>query len=241
MTFFGSAAQWLTSSANWSGPDGIVVRAIAQVELSGAVIIAAIVVGVGIGFALGHNGRGGFFAVNAANAARAIPSLALLTLLVAWPAISTKGSGFYASFFALVALAIPPILTNSYVAIREVDADTIEAAKASGMSPWQTFLHVEAPLAIPLALAGVRTAAVEVVATSTLAAYVTFNDLGEFIFAGLSTNDVAESFSGALLVAVLAGCTDLSFLGIYRLALPNSYRRMRELSRTTRTSRVALT
>ena len=241
MSFLSSVVQWLTSSANWTGSDGIIVRAISQVELSAIVIGAAIILGVGIGFALGHSRRGGFFAVNAANAARAVPSLALLTLLVAWPAVSLKGNGFYASFLALVALAIPPILTNAYVAIRDVDADVIEAAKAVGMSSWQCFLRVEVPLATPLALAGVRTAAVEVVATSTLAAYVTFNDLGDFIFAGLSTNDVAESFSGALLVAVLAGCTDLTFLGLYRLALPNSFRRMRELSRTTKTSRAAIT
>lgn len=241
MSFLRAVLQWLTSGTNWSGTDGIVVRAISQVELSAAVIGAAIILGVGIGFALGHNRRAGFLAVNAANAARAVPSLALLTLFVAWPVISLKGSGFYASFLALVALAIPPILTNAYVAIRDVDPDAIEAAKAVGMSSWQRFCRVEVPLAAPLTLAGVRTAAVEVVATSTLAAYVTFNDLGEFIFSGLATNDVAESFSGALLVAVLAGCTDLSFLALYRLALPSSYHRMRELSRTARTSRFSLT
>jgi osmoprotectant transport system permease protein len=240
MNFLTEVAQWFTSSANWSGGDGIIVRAISQIELSAVVIGAAIIVGVGIGFALGHTGRGGFVAVNAANAARAVPSLALLTLLVTWPVISLKGSGFYASFLALVALAIPPILTNAYVAMRGVDAEVIEAAKAVGMSSWQRFIRVEVPLAAPLAVAGIRTAAVEVVATSTLAAYVTFNDLGDFIFAGLSTNDVVESFSGALLVAVLAGCTDLAFLELYRLTLPNSTRKTRSASQTTTASRAAV-
>ncbi|HEY5272758.1 MAG TPA: ABC transporter permease [Acidimicrobiales bacterium] len=231
MRFLTEVAQWLTSSANWSGPDGIVVRAVSQVELSAAVIGTSILIGVGIGFALGHTRRGGFFAVNAANAARAVPSLALLTLLVTWPIISLKGDGFYASFLALVALAIPPILTNAYVSMRGVDAEVIEAAKAVGMSSWQRFIRVEVPLAAPLAVAGIRTAAVEVVATSTLAAYVTFNDLGDFIFAGLATNDTVESFSGALLVAVLAGLTDLAFLCLYRLVLPVSSRRTASGSR----------
>lgn len=227
MDFITGVWHWFTTAANWSGPDGVVQRVISQVELSAVVIAAAIVVGVGIGFALGHTGRGGFIAVNFANAARAIPSLALLTLLVTWPVISLKGDGFYASSLALVALAIPPILTNAYVAMREVDADVIEAAKAVGMSSWQRVIRVEVPLAAPLAIAGVRTAAVEVVATSTLAAYVSYNDLGVFIFAGLNTNDNVESFCGALLVAVLAGCTDLAFFGLYRLLMPISARRIR--------------
>jgi osmoprotectant transport system permease protein len=235
MDFITGVWHWLTTDANWSGPDGVIQRAISQVELSAAVIVAAIIVGVGIGFALGRTGRGGFIAVNSANAARAVPSLALLTLLVTWPVISLKDSGFYASFLALVALAIPPILTNAYVAMRGVDADVVEAAKAVGMSSWQRFIRVEAPLAAPLALAGVRTAAVEVVATSTLAAYVSFNDLGDFIFAGLNTNDNVESFSGALFVAVLAGLTDLAFLCLYRLIMPISARRMRlDARRATR-------
>ena len=227
MDFITGVAHWFTTAANWSGPDGITQRVISQLELSGTVIVASIIIGVGIGFTLGHSGRGGFVAVNSANAARAVPSLALLTLLVTWPVISLKDNGFYASFLALVALAIPPILTNAYVAMREVDADVIEAAKAVGMSSWQRFVRVEIPLAAPLAIAGVRTASVEVVATSTLAAYVSFNDLGVFIFAGLNTNDSIESFSGAVLVAVLAGCTDLVFLGLYRLLMPISASRRR--------------
>lgn len=220
MNFLTQVLHWLTSSSNWDGPDGITARALAQLELSATVIGAAGLVGMGVGFGLGHSGRGGFFAVNAANAARAVPSLALLTLLVTWPVISLKGNGFYASFLALVALAIPPILTNSYVAMRQVDPDLIEAAKSVGMSSWQRFVRVEIPLAAPLTVGGIRTAAIEVVATSTLAAYVTFNDLGDFIFAGLDTNNNVESFSAALLVAVLAAGTDLAFLALYRCIRP---------------------
>jgi osmoprotectant transport system permease protein len=222
MNFLKAVFDWLTSSTNWSGSDGIATRALSQIELSALVIATAVLVGVGIGYLLGHVGRGGFIAVNAANAARAVPSLALLTLLVIWPVVSLRGGGFLASYLTLIALGIPPILTNAYVAIREVDADVIEAAKAVGMSSLQRLVRVEIPLAAPLTVAGIRTAAVEVVATSTLAAYVSFNDLGDFIFAGLNTNNNVESFSGAVLVAALAGCADLVFFTIYRIIAPVS-------------------
>lgn len=220
VSFLSAVFHWLTSASNWDGPDGVTARGIAQLELSLSVIVTAGIIGVGLGFGLGRSGHGGFIAVNSANAARAVPSLALLTLLVTWPEISLKASGIYASFLTLLALAIPPILTNAYIAMREVDRDLIEAAISLGMSSWQRLVRVEIPLAAPLAVAGLRTAAIEVVATSTLAAYVSFNDLGVFIFAGLDTNNSVESFSAALIVATLAACTDLAFLALYRLIRP---------------------
>jgi osmoprotectant transport system permease protein len=109
--------------------------------------------------------------------------------------------------------------------MREVDPVVIEAAKSVGMSASRRFFTVEVPLAAPLAVAGLRTAAVEVVATSTLAAYVSYSDLGNFIFAGLNTNDTVESFCGALLVALLSGMTDLFLLFLYRLVTPKALRR----------------
>jgi len=225
MGFLDGVGRFLSTSANWSGSDGIVARAAAQLELCAVVIAVAAVIGIGLGFVLGHFGHGGFVAVNAANAARAVPSLALLTLLVIWPTVGLRGDGFIASFITLVALAIPPLLTNAYVAMREVDPDVIESAKAVGMSSIQRFFRVEAPLAVPLAYAGFRTATLEVVATSTLAGYVSYNDLGDFIFAGLNTNNNVESFCGALLVAVLAGLVDLLLLACYRFVSPMPRRR----------------
>ncbi|HVB07271.1 MAG TPA: ABC transporter permease [Acidimicrobiales bacterium] len=225
MHFLDGCFHYLTSMANWTGSDGIAARAVAQVELSALVVLAAALIGIGIGFYLGHVGHGGFVAVNAANAARAIPSLALLILLVIWPVVSLKGGGFDAAFLTLVALAIPPVLTNAYVAMREVDPVVIEAAKSVGMSSARRFFTIEIPLAAPLTVAGLRTAAVEVVATSTLAAYVSYNDLGNFIFAGLNTNNNVESFCGAFLVAVLSGIADLCLLGLYRLVTPKPLRR----------------
>lgn len=225
MRFLSQVAHWLTTSSNWSGPDGILVRLTHQVELSAAVIVAATVVAVGLGMVLGHTGRGGFVAVNSANAARAVPSLALLTLLAIQPSIGLKFDGFLAASIALFALAVPPVLTNAYVGVRDVDPEVRSAAVAMGMTGAQIMRRVEAPLALPLIMAGVRTAAVEVVATATLAAYVSFQDLGTYIFAGLAIRDSVETFSGALLVAVLALVVDLVLAGAQRAATPAGLRR----------------
>jgi osmoprotectant transport system permease protein len=164
-------------------------------------------------------------AVNAANAARAIPSLALLTLFAIVPAISLKWNGFLAAFLALVILAIPPILTNTYVGMREVDADVTDAARAMGLTGGQMLRRVELPLAIPFLMAGIRTASIEVVATSTLAAYVSYTDLGTPIISGLNTNDTVEAFAGAILVAVLAAVVAGGLGVVQRLLTPLPLRR----------------
>jgi osmoprotectant transport system permease protein len=207
--FLSRVAHWITTAANWHGPDGILARLGHQAELSAAVVAAAAVLGIGVGLILGHMGRGNLVAINTANALRAIPSLALLTLFAIAPAVGLRDSGFLASFLALVPLALPPILTNTYTAVRAVDPDVRQAGVGMGMTGRQVLVRVEAPLALPLVMAGLRTAAVEVVATATLAAYVSFNDLGGYIFAGLSTRNSVETFSGALLVACVAALADL--------------------------------
>ena len=205
MHFLSQVFDWFTTSANWSGSQGIPQLFWHQLELSATVVATALALGGGLGVILGHTGRGGLVAVNAANAFRAVPTLALLTLLAIQPAISLKWNGFLASWLALTALAIPPVLTNTYVGMREVDADVRDAAKAMGLTGAQVLLRVEAPLAAPFVMAGVRTAAIEVVATSTLAAYVSFTDLGTYVITGLNTNNTVVAFSGAILVAVMAG------------------------------------
>jgi osmoprotectant transport system permease protein len=222
--FLDSVYHWFALGSHWSGPSGVLERSLLQIELSAAVVAAAGLFGVSIGFVLGHLHRGGFVAVNAANAARAVPSLALLTLLVIFPPISLKDGGNIAAFLALFALAVPPVLTNAYIGMREVDPEVNEAGRAVGMSSLGRFFRLEVPLAAPLAVAGLRTAAVEVVATSTLAAYVSVNDLGIFIFAGLNTNNTVEMFSVALIVALLSGLTDLVLRGCYRLVSPAVHR-----------------
>jgi osmoprotectant transport system permease protein len=154
-----------------------------------------------------------------------VPSLALLTLFAIIPVISLKWGGFLAAFLALVILAIPPILTNTYVGIREVDSDVREAATAMGLTGGQVLRRVELPLAVPVLMAGVRTASIEVVATSTLAAYVSFSDLGTPIIAGLNTNNTVEAFAGAVLVAALAGLVAFGLGALQRLFTPVPLRR----------------
>jgi osmoprotectant transport system permease protein len=216
--FMASVADWFTTSAHWTGSTGIPELFWRQIVLSLAVVAGAVIIGGGVGLVLGHTGRGGLVAVNAANAARAIPSLALLTLFAILPSISLKWGGFLAAFLALLILAIPPILTNTYVGMREVDADVRDAAKAVGLTGGEILWRVELPLATPILMAGVRTAAIEVVATSTLAAYVSYTDLGTPIIAGLNTNNTVEAFAGAILVGLLAAVVALG-LGLVQRAL----------------------
>lgn len=220
MSFFDRLFHWFTSSANWSGSNGIPELFWRQLELSAVVVVTALIIGGGLGVVLGHTGRGGLVAVNAANAFRAVPTLALLTLLAIQPSISLKWGGFLASWIALTALAIPPILTNTFVGMREVDADVREAAKAVGLTGGQVLRRVEAPLAAPFVMAGVRTAAIEVVATSTLAAFVSYSDLGTYVISGLNTQNTVLSVAGALLVGVMAGVVALSLGLITRAVTP---------------------
>jgi osmoprotectant transport system permease protein len=220
MHFFYEVYKYFADGANWTGGSGIPTLFYRQLLLSAAVVAGAVAIGGGVGVVLGHTGRGGLVAVNAANAFRAVPTLALLTLLAIQPNISLKWGGFLASFIALVALAIPPILTNTFVAIREVDADVKDASKAMGLTGLQVLRRVELPLGLPFMVAGIRTAAIEVVATSTLAAYVSYSDLGTPVIAGLASNDTVEAFAGAILVGVMAALTAVVFGLVMRVVTP---------------------
>jgi osmoprotectant transport system permease protein len=233
VSFLAHVFGWLTSSANWTGPEGIPLLFWHQLTLSVAVVVTAVVLGGGLGMVLGHTGRGGVVAINAANAFRAVPTLALLTLLAIQPSISLKWNGFLAAWLALTVLAIPPILTNTYVGVREIDHDARDAANAMGLTGGQVLRRVEIPLAAPFVMAGVRTASIEVVATSTLAAYVSYTDLGTYVISGLNTNDSVLAFSGALLVAAMAGMVALALGLLTRVVTPRPLRRPRHERRAT--------
>jgi osmoprotectant transport system permease protein len=225
VNFLSQAATFLTSGANWSGSNGIPALLLSQVKLSVVAVVCATLAGVGLGSLLGHTGRGSFAVLNAANAARAIPSFALIILLAIQPAIAKlQESGFVAASIAMFALAVPPILTNTYIGVREVAPEVRSAALAMGMRPGQLLWRVELPLARPLILAGARTAAVEVVATATLAAYVGYPDLGTYIFTGLAVNSNVETFSGAFLVAVVALAVDSLMAAAGRALTPAGLR-----------------
>lgn len=209
--FLASVVAWFADPAHWRGEDGIPTRLFEHVQLSGAAVAIAAAIALPLGLYLGHTGRGGFVAINVANLGRALPSLALIALgLVASIALGL-GLGFWPTLFALVPLALPPILTNTFVAVRAVDRDTIEAARGMGLRETQILREVELPLALPLILGGLRTAAVNVVATATLGALVAGGALGRYIVDGLALQEYDRLFAGALLVAVLAIATELAF------------------------------
>jgi osmoprotectant transport system permease protein len=196
--------SWLTDPAQWTGPDGIPVRTLQHLWYSLLATVIAAAIALPIGILIGHTGRGALVAVNLTNLGRAIPSLGIIILM-----FTLVGFGIVPVLVALVALAIPPIVTNSYIGIRSVDRDVREAAEGMGMRGRQVLWQVELPVAMPLIMAGIRTSAVQVVATATLAAFVGLGGLGRYLIDGLSQRDLPQVVGGAILVAVLSVATEL--------------------------------
>ncbi|MCH6161827.1 ABC transporter permease [Streptomyces marispadix] len=201
MGFFVDAWTWLTTGANWTGGDGVTHRLSQHLFLTLVCLGVACAVALPVALWLGHVGRGGALAVNISNVGRAVPTFAVLVLLT----LSPLGKyGDVPTIVALVLFALPPLLTNAYVGMREADRDVVEAARGMGMSGWQLLWRVEVPLAFPLIMTGVRSAAVQVVATATLAALPGGGGLGRIITAGFGTYDTPQVVAGAALVAALA-------------------------------------
>jgi osmoprotectant transport system permease protein len=222
MTLLGDVLRWFVDPAHYQGSDAIQTRVLEHLAVSGLAVLVGVLVALPIGLYLGHTGRFGFFAVNVANIGRAIPSLAAIALAI--PIAGTllgvqNGLGFWPTFFALIPLAVPPVLTNAYVALRNVDRDVIEAARGMGMSEGGILVRVEVPLALSLILAGIRTAAVNVVATATLGALVAFGGLGRYIVDGLALQEYDRLLAGALLVALVAIAVEVAFGRFERAAV----------------------
>jgi osmoprotectant transport system permease protein len=195
---------WLTAAGQWSGPDGIPVRTLQHLWYSLLATAIAAAIALPIGIWIGHTGRGALVAVNLTNLGRAIPSLGIIILM-----FTLVGFGLVPVLVALVALAVPPIVTNSYIGVRSVDRDVREAAEGMGMRGRQVLWRVELPVAMPLIMAGIRTSAVQVVATATLAAFVGLGGLGRYLIDGLAQRDLPQVVGGAILVAVLSLLTEL--------------------------------
>jgi osmoprotectant transport system permease protein len=215
MSFLGQVLQWFLDGTHWQGDSGILNRLFEHVSMSAESLAAAALIALPIGIAVGHLGRYGFLAINVSNVGRAVPSFALLVI-----AVQLVGIGFWPAFIALVALGIPPIVTNSYVGMREVDADVLEAARGMGMRERAVLLRVELPIAAPLIMAGIRTSAVNIVATATLAALVAWGGLGRFIVDGLAQRDTVQLFAGALLVGLLSVAVEVSLTLLQRFTTP---------------------
>ena len=224
MSFVLQVVGWLASADHWVGSDGIPNRVAEHLLISGVTTAAAVLLALPIGVFFGHTGRGGFLAINVANFGRAMPSLALLALMLP-VALSLKlGLGFWPTFLALVPLGIPPVLTNSYVAVRQVDPDVIEAARGMGLRERQVLRSVELPIAAPLIIAGVRNSSVAIVATATLGALVAGGGLGRYIVDGLARQEYPRLFVGALLVALLSIAVEVAFGAFERLAVSTGLR-----------------
>ena len=215
MSFLLDVARWFASPAHWQGADGIPTRLGEHMLMSTAAILAAALIALPIGILLGHYGRGGAVAINVSNIGRAIPSFAILVI-----AVQLVGIGAKPAFIALLALGAPPILTNTYVGLREVNKDLREAARGLGMTGGQVLRQVELPLAMPLIMSGIRTSAVQVVATATLAAAVAWGGLGRYIIDGFSTRDNVQVFAGALLVGVVATVVERALDRVQKAVTP---------------------
>lgn len=211
-----ATGSWLADGAHWRGPDGIPTRLGEHLVLSGEAILIALLLALPVALTLGHLRRGGFFAVNVSNVGRAIPSFAILVIA----ALTVTGVGNGAALVALVALAVPPLVTNTYVGVTEVDPEVVEAARGVGLSGPQVLARVELPLAVPLIMAGIRTSTVQVIATATIAAFVSAGGLGRYIVDGLAQGDTPKLYAGALLVAVLSLVAELGLGLVQRLATP---------------------
>ncbi|MGW7078621.1 ABC transporter permease [Streptomyces sp. NPDC054871] len=195
------AYDWLTTGANWQGEKGVWHRLAEHLYFSGVCLAVACLIALPIALYLGHIGKGGALAVNISNIGRAVPTLAVLVLLTLTP---LGEHGDVPTLIALVLFAVPPLLTNAYIGMREVDRAVVEAARGMGMSGRQLFARVELPLAYPLIMTGVRSAGVQVVATATLAAMAGEGGLGRIITAGFNLQNTPQVVAGALLVALLA-------------------------------------
>jgi osmoprotectant transport system permease protein len=228
MSFIRQVVQWFLDPTNWQGDGGIPHRTFEHVVMSGISVLVAALIALPVGIAIGHFGKGGNLAMNVSNIGRAIPSFALLVLAAQFFGIAAfsqiAGFGGVPAFVALVALAIPPMVTNSYIGMREVDADVREAARGMGMRGGSVLLRVELPIAMPFVMAGIRTSAVNVVATATLAAEVGWGGLGRFIADGYGLQNYPMMFAGAVLVAILALVVEFSLAGVQRQVTPAGLR-----------------
>ncbi|WP_432483801.1 ABC transporter permease [Kineococcus esterisolvens] len=195
---------YLLDPAHWSGSGSIPQLTLDHLGYTGLALLLGLCVAFPLGLLIGHTGRGSFLAINAGNAGRALPTLGLLMLLV-----TLLGLGLVPVLIALVVLVIPPILTSTYAGLRSVDRAAVDAARGMGMRPLQVLFGVEVPMALPVLFSGLRAAALQVVATATVAAAVGLGGLGRLLIDGLAVNDYGRVAAGAIVVAVLAIVLDL--------------------------------
>ena len=218
MNYFTQALAWIADSANASGSNGIWARSWEQLWYTPLAVLLASMIAIPLGYLVGHTGRGRGLVVASSGAARALPTLGVVTLLGL-----IFGIGLFAPLVALVLLAVPSVLAGAYAGVEAIDPRTVDAARAMGMSEWQVLMRVEMPLGLPLLIGGLRSATLQVVATATLAAYVGAGGLGRFLFYGLKTQDYPQMLAASMLVVAIA----LIMEGVFEIAERLVARRLR--------------
>ena len=223
MSYFRDGIVWLNDPLNWTNPGGLLDRLQEHLVITFWAVLLGCVIGLPLGIWLGHRGRGGGAVVTVANLTRALPTLALLTILPLTP----LGFGKPPVVAALAVFAVPPLLSNAYTGLRSVDPEVKDAAKGMGLSGSQVLFRVELPLAVPYLAAGLRTAAVQVVATTTLATFVNGGGLGEIISAGFGLGISVggnQIVAGGIFVVLLALAVEGLLALVQRLVTPRALR-----------------
>lgn len=218
---FSQVLAWFGDPQNWSGPGGVPTRVAEHLYYVLITVLIASVIAIPLGLAVGHTGRGGLVLVGLANSMRALPTLGLLTFLF----LVVRSQGV-STVVALVVLAVPPVLAGSYAGVHSVEREVVDAADGMGMTSLQRLWQVELPGALPLLFGGLRSAVLQVVATTTVAAYVGLGGLGRLLLDGLRSGPggYPQMVAGALLTAGLAVVLDLLLAGAGRLVVPSGVR-----------------
>jgi osmoprotectant transport system permease protein len=221
-----------TDAANWDGARGIPTRTWEHIALSILAVAVAAAIALPAGLYIGHTNRLAILGINLANVGRAIPSYAVMVMIlpVALSLAPTLGYDprfgltYIPIFLAMVLLAIPPILVAAYAGLREVDRDLVESSRGMGMKESQILLRIELPLASPIIVGGFRTAMLQVIATATIGAILSGGGLGRFIIDGIARRNDGMLFSGVILVAGLAIGVDLGMSWLQRRLTPRALR-----------------
>ncbi len=229
VSFLHKVFVWFNDPANWQGDNGILNRLQEHLILSVGALVIACAIAVPTGVLLGRSRRKGSVAVNLANVGRAIPSFAVIALGVIWLRI-----GATPTLIALVVLAIPPVFTFCFTAIRQVDGATVDAARGMGMPEARLLRHVQLPMARPLMLQGIRLSSSAILATATLAALVGWGGLGRYIVDGFSVRDYVEVTAGVILVAALVILNEIIFALVIRFTTSPGLRLQQSSGRTRR-------
>jgi osmoprotectant transport system permease protein len=226
MNILNQALTWLADPTHWQGVGGIPNRLFEHVLISAISLAIALAIALPIGLWVGHTRRHANLAVNAANIGRAVPSLAAIGIALPITVAIDPQLGFkvYPTVIGMVVLAVPPILVNAYAGLAGVDRELVEAGRGMGMRPHQLLLGVELPLAVPVIAGGIRSAAVQIVATATLGAIFGFGGLGRYLIDGYARSDNGQIWGGVVLVAGLAIATELVFLLLQRRLTPRGLR-----------------